>query len=309
MKKYFSLLILPLMFQTNQALAWGVDGHKIIAAIAWDYLTPAAKKQVIEILGQDKDTLTANNFVDIAPWADAYRDNARPDGAAYIGTREWHFVDTPLATTDEDSDISHAIDKICPSVKIAGVASVGAPAHDCVTNKIVQFAHELQDTSTSSEERIFALKFIVHFVGDVHQPFHAIDNNDKGGNCVWVATHENGKPLPLHAFWDSVTVKQLENQATPREYAHKLSKKIEKMDYMPWASGYAKDWATESFKIGKETAYGTLGVDPMPNCDTENKTSPILLSKEYQNNADEIAQSQLEKGGIRLAAVLNGVLK
>jgi hypothetical protein len=309
MKKILPLFMLPLIFQSSNALAWGDDGHKIVATVAWNFMTPAAKKQAKLILENNKDTLTENNFVAIAPWADKYRDAGRPDGVAYTGTREWHFIDTPLATTDEDEAILEAEAKICPYVpQLEGIASAGAPANDCIVNKIEQFANELKNPETSMDEKVFALKFIVHFVGDMHQPFHAIDDNDKGGNCVWIKTDHAPYPVSLHSYWDGQLVRNLEKSLRAEDYGYILAKRTEHLNYSEWTKGYTRDWAAESFKIGKNIGY-KIPTETLPTCDTENKNQPIELSKDYDKEADQIAEQQLQKAGVRLAAILNGVLK
>ena len=309
MKKILPLFILPLVFQSSQALAWGDDGHKIVATIAWNFMTPAAKAQAKAILENNKDTLTDNNFVDIAPWADKYRDAGRPDGAAYKGTREWHFIDTPLATTETDEAILDAEAKICPyAPKLDGVASVGAPANDCVVNKIEQFTNELKNPDTTKEEKVFALKFIVHFVGDMHQPFHAVDDNDHGGNCVWVKSDHSSFPTTLHSYWDGQLVRNLENTLRPEDYGYILAKRTEHTNYAEWVKGYTRDWAAESFKLAKDVGY-KLNVDKLTTCATENKNTPIELAKDYDKAADPVAEQQLQKAGVRLAAILNSALK
>ena len=166
------------------ALAWGDLGHQVVAEIALHHLTPAARSRVEQVLTSDPDPLTAHDMVSSSVWADRFRDSPNNGPKVnYHHTHEWHFVD---------------LDRLHPSLPLAcnghtplpmGTAASEGPAHDCVVDKIEQFAAELRasptgvgtDTKALNEERV-ALKFLIHLVGDLHQPMHAIDDHDRGGN-------------------------------------------------------------------------------------------------------------------------------
>lgn len=291
----------------QNAFAWSDPGHQIIAALAWSYMTPAAQAKAQSILAQDTDTLTQPDFVSRSVWADKYREAGRPDGASYIGTREWHFVDIPLSTSGDKAFVETQEEKICPITDLkGGVASVGAPAQDCVVNKINQFAAELADPKTSAAEQVFALKFLIHFVGDIHQPLHTSDNEDHGGNCVWVAPTSHD-PMRLHGFWDYQAVNLLTKGAGAADYAKVLHDEITEQQIKDWQIDTPKDWAAASFELSKNAAYN-LNTNT-PHCDAENKTTPIKLTPEYETTASNISKTQMEKAGVRLAKMLNEVLK
>ena len=190
--------------QPRTALAWSDDGHGVVAPIAQHYLTPAAKKQVDAMLAADTDPLTKHDIASEATWADKYRDsNHRKDH--YEETKRWHFVD--LEITDPDMTAACFGRKPLPPGTPASVGDKMA----CVVDKVSQFAAELEAPGTDAEERLFALKFLLHFVGDMHQPLHASDNNDTGGNNVKVMV--DGFPHKskdeLHGFWDTQFVDAL----------------------------------------------------------------------------------------------------
>jgi hypothetical protein len=175
----------------QQAAAWGDDGHKVVALIAERYLTPTAKKQVDALLAADTDPLTQHDIASEATWADRYRDaNYRKDN--YDATKRWHFVD--LEITDPDMTKGCYGREPLPPGAPASVSDKMA----CVVDKVAQFATELEAPGTDAEERLFALKFLLHFVGDMHQPLHASDN---GGNSVKVMvdgfTHGQGRAARL----------------------------------------------------------------------------------------------------------------
>jgi hypothetical protein len=165
------LAVLP-----QRAAAWGDDGHKTVALIAQHYLTPTAKKQVDALLAADTDPLTQHDIANEATWADKYRDsNHRKDH--YDETKRWHFVD--LEITDPDINAACYGRKPLPPGMPASVGDKMA----CIVDKVAQFAAELEAPGTDAEERVFALKFLLHFIGDMHQPLHASDNNDAGGKA------------------------------------------------------------------------------------------------------------------------------
>ena len=153
------------------------------------------RAKVDAILAGDTDTLTAPGMIARATWADAWR------SAGHRETAPWHFVDQELGHPDLSSGCFGR-----PALSGA-VASAG-PAQDCVVDKIDEFTAELASPSTTPAERLLALKYVLHFVGDVHQPLHASDNQDRGANCVRIAL---GGPATsnLHSFWDTAVLAPL----------------------------------------------------------------------------------------------------
>jgi hypothetical protein len=161
----------------QHAQAWGDEGHRIIALIAEQYLEPATRAEVSAMLSANHDSLTAHDIASEATWADKYRDSDR-SGARdrYQGTRQWHFVDIELDRPDLDQACS-GHPRLPP-----GVPASSGPADACIVDKIDQFEAELANPETSPDERLVALKFLLHLVGDVHQPLHAADNHDADTN-------------------------------------------------------------------------------------------------------------------------------
>jgi hypothetical protein len=160
--------------QPRTALAWGDDGHKVVALIAQSFLEPDARKRVNALLAADTDSLTPHDIAGAATWADKFRDSNI--GGARLKTRQWHFVDIEITAPDLDAACFNH-----PPIPTGTVASDG-PADDCVVDKIDEFAAELANPATDHEEQVVALKFLLHFVGDLHQPLHSSDDNDRGGN-------------------------------------------------------------------------------------------------------------------------------
>ena len=167
-------------------------------------------------------------------------------------------------------------------------------------DKIDEFAAELAAPTTPAAERLLALKFMLHFVGDVHQPLHASDHQDRGGNCVRIALGDP-RTSNLHAYWDTGVLEPL--GADPQAAAVALAARITPSQAKTWTQGSAADWAQESFGVAKAVAY-TLNTPA--GCAQD--SSPATLPDAYVAAAHAAADLQLEKAGVRLAWVLNRAL-
>ena len=274
---------------SDPALAWGDEGHEVIALIAQSHLDPAVLKKLRALLAADADDLTAHDIAAASTWPDKLR--SLDDDSARKRTRQWHFVDIEIAAPD----LNRACFGHAPLP--AGTLASNGPAHACVVDKIEQFAAELASPATGPEEQIVALKFLLHFVGDLHQPLHAADDHDHGGNNERV-TMLGIKGGNLHHFWDTVFVQQLGLNAA--RVAADLNEHITAPDIQAWSKGSPSDWAMESFTVAKEDAYGRL---PQPN-----DRGTYRLSADYISMATRDVASQLSKAGVRLATMLNKVL-
>ena len=166
-----------------------------------------------------------------------------------------------------------------------------------MVDKITQFAVELKDPNTDLKERLFALKFLLHFVGDLHQPLHCADNNDRDGNSVKVLADGIGsRPLPLHDLWDTQFVDAIARP--PAALAQFLRMQITPDHAANWATGTPEDWAWEAFAMAQEGAFG----DP-PLSGTQHVDAP------YVERAKIDVALQLSRAGVRLAHVLNDALR
>jgi hypothetical protein len=270
----------------SQARAWGDLGHEVTALIAYRHLLPAARAALDAMLASDTDTLTAANFASRATWADKYR-NAHRETAA------WHFVDIEI----DQPDLMDACYGF-PGSPPKAWASQG-PAQDCVVNKIDEFAAELKSPSTPPAERILALKFLIHLVGDLHQPLHAADHHDRGGNCVNLSPPQ-GAQNNLHAYWDVSVVTALGQSAA--QIADQLDARLRAADIKEWTQGTPRNWAMDTFEIGRLDAYALAST---PTCQSGGS---VALSPAYQRQAEKDAVTQLLKASVRLAAVLNAAL-
>jgi hypothetical protein len=271
------------------AFAWGDEGHKVIALISEHYLDPAVRSKVATLLAADTDTLTAHDVASEATWAEKYRDSDRNGTKIrYEATWRWHFVDVELAQPDlVAACFGH------PALP-PGIPASKGPPQACVVNKINQFSAELGDPATDSSEQLVALKFLLHFVGDLHQPLHASDDHDSGGNKKLVAAAglNSGN---LHHYWDVEFVERLGTD--PRQVAATLIGQISEPQRKEWSSGTPADWAMEAFALARSDAYGLL-----PSPGTQGTYS---LPPEYTEQAERDVELQLSRAGVRLGFVLN----
>jgi hypothetical protein len=284
------LLIVGLLPQYAQA--WGDQGHRITALIAEHYLDPGARAQLDALLGGDTDSLTPHDIASESMWADKYRDSDRNSTRErYRRTRQWHFVDVELDGPNLGQACHNHL-RLPP-----GTLASRGPADACIVDKIEQFEAELANHETSPEERLVALKFLLHLVGDVHQPLHAADDHDAGGNKKQVAA--DGFPANnLHHFWDIEFVARLESD--PAETATRLVAAISDEQRRAWAYGTAADWAMESFALARDRAYGMF---PAAGSD-----GVYALPRAYIDSATRDVAVQLSKAGTRLAFLLNRML-
>ena len=272
-----------------QARAWGDEGHQIIALIAEALLRPEVRRQVHAMLALDDDPLTDHDIADEATWADHLR-SADPDGARRR-TRQWHFVDIELRAP--------SLDAACfghPKLPPGTFASLG-PAQACLVDKIDQFAAELANPATPPDERLLALKFLLHFIGDIHQPLHTADDDDRGGNDKAVSA-PGFRAANLHHFWDAELIRSLGDD--PKQIASALLHRISPAIIQRFAAGTPADWARESHQLAVRHAYGLL---PAPT-----RQGSYRLTDLYIQTAIGDCREQLRKAAIRLAQTLNRTL-
>jgi nuclease S1 len=278
--------MLALLLCPIAARAWGPDGHKIVAVIAADNLTPAAKSHVASIFG-----VSANKSAIATAMEEA---SNRPDNEFREeddSTKRWHFID--ICLQDRRADVQAR----CPGGK-------------CATAKIDEYSKRLKDGNYDQWGAAGDLAFLIHFVGDIHQPLHAANDADRGGNCVPVESRS--RETNLHAVWDTTVVRGLEydiDSGRPETTAHKLERTYSaEKDADSWIA--ADDIAWESNQIARSDIYVALQIPIEPCQPTVNAClnpvgHPVELDSSYLDHADTIAGHQLAKAGFRLASLLN----
>jgi hypothetical protein len=306
-------LVLSAFANPPVALAWGAAGHRTVALVADAILedtAPTVRAQVTAMLAADEtNTLTAHDIAGQSVWADVLRDT---DPAARTGTGTWHFVNLEL----DGPDLTAACRVRVPAS--AGTSTSGGPADDCIVSRITAFSQDRSNGTTPPEERLLALKFLLHLVADLHQPLHAADNHDRGGNCVGVVPPGASTPVRLHTYWDvNLVRKALPHD--PGQAAQQLLEGLDQDAMSDFRQGEPADWAQESFELAQSVAYN-LPTGPNPGgyvfpprfqdrADPCGAVEAHALDREYDARATAVVREQLLKAGIRLAALLRRSLE
>jgi hypothetical protein len=243
--------------------AWGPEGHRITVIVAERYLHPKTAARV-------RDLLYPESMENASVWADDYRHDHPETGA-------WHYINIPLAG-----------DRINMATE--------CPGGDCVVAKTKEFLAVLENPAAGRVTRARALRFVIHFVGDLHQPLHAEDNHDQGGNMRQVRlpghVHPPDRPDNLHWLWDAGLLERINPEAY--SLARNLERQITKGDYVRWKQGTIEEWTLEAHRLAQRVAYRGLG-----------GSNPAVIRGPYEHNAEAAIELQLAKAGVRLAYLLN----
>jgi len=237
-------------------ISWGRTGHSTIGRIAEVHLTPGAKAAVSALLGRE-------SLADVASWADDNRDRSNAP---------WHFINVELGLSYDDF-----------SKQVASKEDV----YTALQNQEAILAN----TKASVSDRSTALKYIIHFVGDIHQPMHVSRAEDKGGNTIQV--QYDGKGTNLHSLWDTKMLEHagLNDLQLAQKFDNATPVQIKK-----WQSDPQMTWAWESYQISSQL-YTEIDQLKHRNIDDAYYQSHIV-----------IVQQRIEKAGIRLAGLLNTLL-
>jgi hypothetical protein len=252
--------------------AWGTQGHRLVARIAENHLATNARHTVRTLLGSGR-------MADVASWADQHHEG---------NTQTWHYVNIPgdAASYDRMRD--------CPVQ--GGIDSHRGRWRDCVVDRILYNKERLADASLSRTDRATALKFLIHLVADVHQPFHAFAA-DRGGNGVAVTAF--GSPLcgaagdlscTLHGVWDGTLLAH--QHLNDGKYLDGLESLIRDRRLESRANGSPADWAKESHDLARVALVPNHGV----------------IDEAYSRRFIPVVEERLAIAGLRLAKLLNEAL-
>lgn len=233
--------------------AWGADGHRLVAEHAQARLTPAARAEVARLLALEPGATLAS----VSTWADETRTPA---------TAAWHFVNF-----QRDGDCHYHGSRLC----VEGHCVVGA----------IDRQWQLLSSTAPDVQRLEALKYVVHLVGDVHQPLHAGYADDRGGNSFQLQV--NGEGSNLHALWDSGLIQHWPGGLPA------LRSAMDRVGALPSRSTLARRWAEESCRV-----VGSAGFYP----------SRHTLDEEHAKRWNPELPRRLAAAGRRLAALLNAAL-
>jgi hypothetical protein len=240
---------------TEKTVFWGPTGHRTTGKIAETHLTNKAKRKIDKLL-------KGESLAFVSTFGDQIKSDRK-----YNEFYSWHYVNMDLDQKYADTEKN--------------------PKGDLVTgiNKCIQV---LKDEKSSEADKVFYLKFLVHLVGDLHQPLHIGQKEDKGGNTVQVQWF--GQGTNLHTVWDS---KMIEEWNMSYLELAKNAKDLSKDEIKAIKKGTVVEWVDEVHEITKEVY----------------KSAKVGENLKYRYSYDhlETVRTQLQKGGIRLAKILNEI--
>lgn len=308
-------LIAALSLFAGSAFGWGCQGHQMVALIARAHLTPAASAAVDRLLRESPIDPALARFckdgpddpmADAATWADDQRSVEK-------STESWHYIDIPLAVHAGSVPDQDAM-KWCAPLPEGGTG--------CVVSALGYQWGVLRDPGQPAPARARALRFVIHFAGDIAQPLHATDNHDQGGNCTSITFFEEEKPRNLHSIWDTQLIARAldADHLTQAQYARRLDESFAGR-WGEWGRLQINflAWAWDSHGIAESAAYGDLkpriptepaaaGPADKDACSVEREQVSALhisIGASYDAVALPVIREQLAKAGYRLAALLN----
>jgi S1/P1 Nuclease len=302
---FFSLVF---SFGCQCSWAWGCKGHQTVALIAEKQLTPQARQLIEKLLSENPvdpqlkricGNSTRDLMADASTWPDDVRKNLK--------NGPWHYIDIPRGAS-------------------RGPLAPFCGSDGCIIQAIADQLNELKDKNADPRARADAVRYLIHFVGDLHMPLHASTNNDEGGNCVPIRyfrrrpQEQHGAYTPnLHALWDTAIVERDMEGAEPPEYAEFLTQ-IFSTDFAKWqAAGiHIDEWTWESHDLAENIVYGAL-IPKVPvevpatvhACTDANNIGERMMGlhlfagQSYQEAAAPIVEERITQAGVRLAMILN----
>ena len=305
----FVFAAIAVIISAGPAGAWGCAGHHIVAWIAKQHLSARALTEGSILLQSQpidpglarycKDE-KADAFVSSATWAD--------DVKRAEGTGTWHYIDIPLGLTRGD---------LTPYCEPVGPLRNGNRS-GCILSAIRDQLGALK--SGNPIDRARALRYLIHLVGDLHQPLHVSDNGDRGGNCVPVHFGATSVATNLHALWDSGILEGflLENHLGEEDFARRLDSRYG-ANFQEWGSKNLdlEQWAWGIHEVAIRVTYGELRprvpIEPSnaaDDCSAEyarTRDLNIMIGRNYEQTAMKTIEPLLTQAGYRLAGLLNQV--
>ncbi len=290
------MLLFFLVSNPLDAWGWSAEAHRAIALIAMNRIqgtnTATRVKALLGNLTLDQIAVCPDEVRELQAkeieQLDAYCAQVFPKPMT-VKTEPWHFVNTPVNDDGTLTTNSAAVTAAC--------------AGNCAITKIADFEKVLQAPSNAGNKlaQLQALSFVVHFIGDIHQPLHAAERDgDLGGNLEIVSffgtDKDGGQPIKLHAIWDNQIVSRID--ATDTALAADLQPEINQAAAEP--PSQPTDWAIQSFSYAVTVAY--KGIAPPGTGDS------ATLGQPYQSAAAPVVRIQIARAGVRLANALKSCL-
>jgi hypothetical protein len=291
MRRVVCVLVSYCLISPFCAFGWWETGHQTIARIAAAHLSPVAHTKVAQLLNvPDSPEAVSDALAKASSWADETKNDTK--------TGEWHYID--LTLEDHKSDIG-----------------LRCKDDNCAPARIALFSAQLANRGSDPKwSQINALRFLVHFVGDIHQPLHAISDADLGGNCEHLEPPVETAPN-LHALWDGGIIKAMD--VDDKALAASLEQEIRAFDnsrQTEIAKGNQNDWTWESHELAMQDIYYKLHIPVEPpifpaNCGEAPAAITDFhpqIDALYVDSMKPVVREQLMRGGLRLAKMLNHAL-
>ena len=276
------ILLLAGVLAASPAAAWWEYGHETVARIALDSVRPDTRAAIHHLLAKGRLLETPDCPVATIQQASVWADCIKPLGDRFAYAYSWHYQNVD----------------VCKPFDLKGPCKDG----NCVSAQIERNARLLADRKVPERERLMALAYLVHFVGDLVQPMHAGDHQDLGGNRVAANYGIIGGHMNQHSIWDGPLAERA--ISTPPAGARAILAQLPPAERAALASGTVEDWSRESWELARRYAYGTLGGDP---CAATNAARPTLTEADVQALIP-IMRRQVAAGGLRLARLLDDAL-
>lgn len=277
-----ALFLAALCVATSPARAYWEYGHETVARIALDSVRPDTRARIQALLRQGRLLDTPDCPVATIEQASVWADCIKPLGDRFAYAYSWHYQ----------------------NVDICGAFDLKAACKDghCVSAQIERQARLLADVKVPTRERLMALAFLVHFVGDLAQPMHAGDRGDLGGNRVAANYGLVGGRTNLHSIWDGYLAERA--ISTPAAGARGLLANLSADERARLSAGTVTDWSRESWEASRSHAYTSLLGDP---CGEKVAVRPTLTEADVQSLIPEVRREILA-GGLRLGRLLDDAL-
>jgi len=274
--------VIALFSLAAPAHAYWEYGHESVARIAWEQMRPDTRRQVAALLRQGRLLETPDCPVATIEQASVWADCIKPLGDRFAYVYSWHYQNVD----------------VCKPFDLKSACKDG----NCVSAQIERNARLLADPKVPTRERLMALALLVHFMGDLHQPMHAGDHQDLGGNRVAANYGIVGGRANLHSIWDGWLAERA--ISTPPSGPSAILALIPAAERERIASGTVEDWSREMWSKARDLAYKTLVGDP---CGAGPVERPTLTEAQVRELIPEVRTDVVE-GGIRLARLIDDAL-
>ncbi|MBW0143843.1 S1/P1 nuclease [Sphingomicrobium clamense] len=279
----FAAIAALAVFVAAPLKAYWEYGHETVAKIAFASVQPETRAELRRLMRQDALLQTPDCRANTIEAASYWPDCVKPYGDRYAYAFRWHFQNVD----------------ICKEFDLSGPCANG----DCVAAQIERHARMLADRDLPDRVRLESLTFLVHFVGDLHQPLHAGDNDDLGGNRVSANYGLIGGRTNLHSIWDGFLAERA--ISTPPRGIDGWLSGLDAGEIDRIKSGDVVDWSREMWEQSRDVAYPTL-IDADP-CDGKVEGRPTLTEEDVQRLIP-IARQNVVHGGLRLARLLDDAI-